>query len=111
MASSAQLSEAKSTLSSNFPMHSGRMPLLSRAAMSLLGLITSREKEPSSRGSTRRTASSTLGVFRRSFAMRKAMTSVSEVHWKIAPCCSSSLRSTAALEMLPLWAMTRLPLM
>ena len=110
MLSSAQLSEAKTTLSPIRPMHSGRMPLGSRSAMSLRGLMMRSEKDPSSRGTTRATASSTEGAASRSLAIKKAMTSVSDVHWKTAPCASSSARRAAALETLPLCAMTRLPL-
>ena len=69
MASRAQLSLAKTTSPSRSPMHRGRKPWGSRAAMSFCGLMITSEYAPSMRSMARSTACSMLSHLSRSCVM------------------------------------------
>ena len=90
------------------PRTSGRMPSGSRTPMSLVRVMATMEKAPS----TLRSASSIRsGIdFCSERAIRWMMHSVSEEDWKIEPRSISSRRSAMALVMLPLWAMAAPPI-
>ncbi len=108
MMSSAQVSEASTQPSPMRPSTSGRTPSGSRTPISLVRVMATMEKAPS----TRRSASFIRsGIVRWSErAIRWMMHSLSEEDWKIEPRSISSRRSASALVMLPLWAIAAPPI-
>ena len=102
ISSKAQVSEATTQASRTRPSDSGRMPIGSRTAISMVGDRSASEKAP--RTSRRASASRSGSVRSRERAMRCTITSVSEVVWKIEPSSSRRARSSPKLTRLPLWA-------
>ena len=107
MMSRAQVSEAKIGLPSRSPSTSGRMPLGSRAPISLVRVMATIAKAPSTWASASVKRSSE--PLRRLLAIRWSTTSVSEVDCMIAPVEISSRRTVRPLVKLPLWAMAMPP--
>jgi hypothetical protein len=108
MMSSAQVSEASTQPSPIRPSISGRTPSASRTPISLVRVMATIEKAPS----TRRSASFIRSgmVFWIERAIRWMMHSVSEPDWKIEPRPINSSRRLSALVRLPLWAMAQPPM-